>query len=107
VASRQIRAEPERLLLVALVLVKGEGNGFGGVVYGVRRGRGGLGSRFVGNMTLNVQSEPPFPKDEKLNLKPPAGTDPNSKPTITEFSDQLRKELLIEHMKQILGGLNQ
>lgn len=68
---------------------------------------GSIQSRYVGNLTMNVQSEPPFPKDQKLNLKPPAGTDPNSKPTMTEFSDQMRKELLIEHMKQILGGLTQ
>jgi len=69
--------------------------------------QGSIESRHVGNLTMNVESEPPFPKDQKLNLKPPAGTDPNSKPTMTDFSDQLRKELLIEHMKQILGGLTQ
>lgn len=78
-----------------------------GIVDARRIRQGSIESRFVGNLSLTVQSEPPFPKDEKLNLKPPAGTDPNSKPTMTEFSDQLRKELLIDHMKQILGGLNQ
>ena len=78
-----------------------------GIIDARRIKQGTIESRFIGNLTLNIQSEPPFPKDEKLNLKPPAGTDPNSKPTMTEFSDQLRKELLIEHMKQILGGLNQ
>ncbi len=78
-----------------------------GIVDARRIRQGSIESRFVGNLSLNIQSEPPFPKDEKLNLKPPAGTDPNSKPTMTEFSDQLRKELLIEHMKQILGGMNQ
>lgn len=78
-----------------------------GIIDARRIKQGSIESRFVGNLTLNVQSEPPFPKDERLNLKPPAGTDPNSKPTVTEFSDSLRKELLIEHMKQILGGLNQ
>ena len=78
-----------------------------GIVDARRIKQGSIESRFVGNLSLTVQSEPPFPKDEKLNLKPPAGTDPNSKPTMTEFSDQLRKELLIDHMKQILGGMNQ
>jgi Flagellar L-ring protein len=78
-----------------------------GIVDARRIRQGSIESRFVGNLSLNIQSEPPFPKDEKLNLKPPAGTDPNSKPTMTEFSDQLRKELLIDHMKQILGGMNQ
>lgn len=78
-----------------------------GIVDARRIRQGTIESRFIGNLTLNVQSEPPFPKDQKLNLKPPAGTDPNSKPTMTEFSDQMRKELLIEHMKQILGGMNQ
>lgn len=78
-----------------------------GIVDARRIRQGSVESRFVGNLSLTVQSEPPFPKDERLNLKPPEGTDPNSKPTMTEFSDQLRKELLIEHMKQILGGLNQ
>lgn len=78
-----------------------------GIVDPRRISKGAIESRFVGNLSLQIQSEPPFPKDEKLNLQPPPGTDPNSKPTITEFSDQLRKELLIEHMKQILGGLNQ
>jgi flagellar basal body L-ring protein FlgH len=78
-----------------------------GIIDPRRIRQGMIDSRFIGNLTLNVQSEPPFPKDNKLNLKPPAGTDPNSKPTMTEFSDQLRKELLIEHMKQILGGMNE
>lgn len=78
-----------------------------GIVDARRIRQGTIESRFIGNLSLNVQSEPPFPKDQKLNLKPPAGTDPNSKPTMTEFSDQLRKELLIDHMKQILGGMNQ
>ncbi|MFO1528070.1 MAG: flagellar basal body L-ring protein FlgH [Turneriella sp.] len=78
-----------------------------GIIDARRIKQGTIESRFIGNLALTIQSEPPFPKDEKLNLKPPAGTDPNSKPTMTEFSDQLRKELLIEHMKQILGGLNQ
>ncbi|MBV6493511.1 MAG: hypothetical protein LDLANPLL_01534 [Turneriella sp.] len=78
-----------------------------GVIDPRRISKGSIESRFVGNLNLQIQSEPPFPKDEKLDLKPPPGTDPNSKPTMTEFSDQLRKELLIEHMKQILGGLNQ
>lgn len=78
-----------------------------GIVDARRIRQGSIESRYIGNLTLNVQSEPPFPKDQKLNLKPPAGTDPNSKPTMTEFSDQMRKELLIEHMKQILGGMNQ
>ena len=78
-----------------------------GIIDPRRIRQGTIESRFVGNLSLTVQSEPPFPKDQKLDLKPPAGTDPNSKPTMTEFSDQLRKELLIEHMKQILGGMNQ
>ena len=78
-----------------------------GIVDPRRIRQGTIESRFIGNLTLTLQSEPPFPKDQKLDLKPPAGTDPNSKPTMTEFSDQLRKELLIEHMKQILGGMNQ
>lgn len=78
-----------------------------GIVDPRRISKGAIESRFVGNLSLQIQSEPPFPKDQKLNLKPPAGTDPNSKPTVTEFSDQLRKELLIEHMKQILGGMEQ
>ncbi|MBL8032454.1 MAG: flagellar basal body L-ring protein FlgH [Leptospiraceae bacterium] len=78
-----------------------------GIIDARRIKQGTIESRFIGNLALTIHSEPPFPKDEKLNLKPPAGTDPNSKPTMTEFSDQLRKELLIEHMKQILGGLNQ
>lgn len=78
-----------------------------GVVDARRIRHGTIESRFIGNLALTVQSEPPFPKDQKLDLKPPPGTDPNAKPTVTEFSDALRKELLIEHMKQILGGLNQ
>lgn len=78
-----------------------------GIVDARRIRQGTIESRFIGNLTLNVQSEPPFPKDQKLNLKPPAGTDPNSKPTMTEFSDQMRKELLVWHVKQILGGMNQ
>lgn len=78
-----------------------------GIIDPRRIRQGTIESRFVGNLSLTVQSEPPFPKDQKLDLKPPVGTDPNAKPTMTEFSDQLRKELLIEHMKQILGGMNQ
>ncbi|MCX7631716.1 MAG: flagellar basal body L-ring protein FlgH [Turneriella sp.] len=78
-----------------------------GIVDPRRIRHGTIESRFIGNLTLIVQSEPPAPKDQRLDLKPPPGTDPNAKPTVTDFSDALRKELLIEHMKQILGGLQQ
>ena len=77
-----------------------------GVIDSRRIKQGKIESKHIANLSMTITSEPPFPKDQKLNLQPPPGTDPKSKPGVTEFSESLRKELLIEHMKQILGGLN-
>lgn len=72
----------------------------------VKHGR--IKSSQIANMSLSITSEAPVSRPQNINLKPPA--DPNRpQPAINkaELSEQEKQQLLLQHLREILGGMQQ
>lgn len=66
-----------------------------------------ISSSRIADLVLTITGKPPFETDDRINLKPPRDEDEEPPPVNTAgLSEQEREQLLLEHLRRILGGLN-
>ena len=70
-----------------------------------------VASSHIVNLQLTVRTQPPFERDGSIQLKPPRPeeiTDPNNvPPNQAKLSEQEKQNILLKHLQEIIGLLNQ
>lgn len=70
--------------------------------------QGKITSSQIANLSLTITGELPVPRAQNINLKPPANPNqPQPAVNRAELSEQEKQTYLLQHLREILGGLNQ
>lgn len=65
---------------------------------------GQIRSSQLAELAITVQSEPPIPRDNRINLKPPIDPNQPAPPINTaELTEQEKQQYLLRHLQEILG----
>ncbi len=68
-------------------------------------------SSHILNLQLNIRTQPPFDRDNSIQLKPPRPeeiTEPNNvPPNQAKLSEQEKQDILLKYLQEIIGLLNQ